>query len=199
MNGLLYVAGGYRATAPLRTVQAYNPGTNTWTSRAPLPATRHDVNGGAVINGRLYVAGGEDSLNNMVKTLFVYNPSTNSWATKAPMLLAASCGVSAAIGGKLYVYGGCGADEPAFQRYDPATDSWTELRRPFVRRLFAAGAVTGGKLYLVGGIAVDGKAFGDGGGIRPRQRHVVGCAGDADGPTLSLRGDDRGALVCRQR
>src|SRR5215207_11430102 len=69
VKGLLYVAGGYGQTA-LRSVQAYNPGTNSWTTRAPLPAARTDGNGGVVINGLLYIAGGSDSLLKEVSTLF---------------------------------------------------------------------------------------------------------------------------------
>src|SRR5258708_6683079 len=34
VNGILYVIGGYNGTNTLNTVYAYNPSTNTWTSKA---------------------------------------------------------------------------------------------------------------------------------------------------------------------
>ncbi|MFL5494797.1 MAG: Kelch repeat-containing protein [Gemmatimonadales bacterium] len=36
VNGVLYAVGGYDSAA-LTGVEAYAPGTNTWTAKAPLP------------------------------------------------------------------------------------------------------------------------------------------------------------------
>ena len=57
VNGLLYAVGGSNSSGFLATVEAYDPATNTWTSKASVPTRRSGV-GVAVINGELYAVGG---------------------------------------------------------------------------------------------------------------------------------------------
>jgi N-acetylneuraminic acid mutarotase len=135
VNGLLYTVGGSDAGGTNRsTVEAYSPGSNSWTSKAPLPSARGFPSGAGTINGVLYVAGGKNLDGAPTDTLFAYAPSTNTWSTKARMLLPGSGGAGGVIGGKLYVYSG-GSDvlRPSFQRYDPATNSWKILAAPALR------------------------------------------------------------------
>ena len=101
VNGLLYAVGGNAGSTKLPTVEAYNPSTNSGSTRAGLPSGRTLINGAGTINGVLYVAGGMDQNDQNTKTLFAYNPSTNTWATKAPMLTPGSGGATGVIGGKL--------------------------------------------------------------------------------------------------
>jgi probable HAF family extracellular repeat protein len=61
-GGLLYSIGGTNtAGTTLPTVQAYNPGTNAWSTKAPLPAARQAGDGAATIAGIIYVAGGKNA------------------------------------------------------------------------------------------------------------------------------------------
>ena len=55
-GGILYAIGGYNGN-DMDVVDAYNPSTNTWSGRAPMPTPRggHAV---AVSNGILYALGG---------------------------------------------------------------------------------------------------------------------------------------------
>jgi N-acetylneuraminic acid mutarotase len=152
VNGVLYAVGGStEAGGAVATVEAYSPSSNSWTTKASLPSARNKANGAGVINGGLYVAGGENSGHTLTNTLYAYNPSTNTWATKAPMLKVGGCGASGVIGGKLYVYSGCGSPDVSFQRYDPGTNSWKALALPNWVHTFPAAGVTDGKFYLVGG------------------------------------------------
>ena len=73
-----------------------------WTPRAPLPAARQLPNGAAVINGKIYVAGGLTPLG-PTRSLYVYNVASNSWTTKASMPIRSHGGAAAAIDGKLWV------------------------------------------------------------------------------------------------
>jgi Kelch motif len=84
VNGVLYAVGGF-GNNYLAINQAYTPGTNSWTTKAPLPQARDELNGTGVINGLLYVAGGVSGSDQKTNTLYAYNPSSNSWSTKAPM------------------------------------------------------------------------------------------------------------------
>ena len=77
---------------------------------------------GAVISGRLYVAGGADAVGQTVGTLTVYTGSSNSWASKAPMPTARFDAAGAASGGLLYVFGGTdenGAITGAVEAFTP--------------------------------------------------------------------------------
>jgi N-acetylneuraminic acid mutarotase len=167
-NNILYAIGGANAAGTvLRTVQAYNPGTNSWSTKASLPAPRQTGNGAGAINNIIYLAGGHDAAGALTRTLYAYNPSTNTWSTKAPMPVFSSCGGSAVIAGKLYVFSGCTRSSTApsvatglLHRYDPATNLWTARRAAPVPHVHPVVTVTGGKLYVVGGNTGSQTAFG---------------------------------------
>lgn len=152
VNGIVYAVGGTRNGINQATVEAYNPGSDSWTARAPPPQSRSGLNGSGTINGVLYVAGGFGT-NGATNTLYAYNPSTNTWATRAPMIYSAVCGGSGVIGGRLYVYGytGCTVGGVSFQRYDPATNKWTALTVTTWPHSGPTVGVAGGKFYLAGG------------------------------------------------
>jgi probable HAF family extracellular repeat protein len=166
-GGRLYSMGGLASREqPSRTVQSFDPGSNIWHGKAPLPAARHSGNGAATISGRIYLAGGRNAAGALTRTLYVYEASTDVWSTKAQMPLVSGCGGSAAIGGKLYVFTGCtrlstGSEVPAnlLHRYDPLTDSWTPLRPGPVVHTQPAVAALAGKLYVAGGGNSSGVAF----------------------------------------
>jgi N-acetylneuraminic acid mutarotase len=159
VNGLLYAIGGSNSAGTvLTTVQAYNPSTNSWSSRASLPAARQTGNGAVAINGIIYLAGGHDAAGALTRTLYAYNTSTNTWSTKATMPVYSSCGGSAVYAAKLYVFSGCtrsstGAQVPAafLHRYDPSSNTWTTLRAAPASHFQPVVGVISGKLYVVGG------------------------------------------------
>ena len=67
------VAGGQPYGYDIANLQVYDPATDTWTDKAPMPfASSTDTAG--VINGNLYVAGGLHGLN----ALRVYDPTTDT-------------------------------------------------------------------------------------------------------------------------
>lgn len=79
-----------------------------------------------------------------------------SWEPVAPMLLARMGHCSAAIGGKIYVFGGLVQRRQAevtnrTEIYDPVEDLWIE-NTPLPVPLFQASAVTSGRfIYIIGG------------------------------------------------
>src|SRR5439155_526290 len=89
---------------PLATVEAYDPASNTWTTKASMPTARGGL-GVAVVNGVLYAVGGEDGAS-LLATVEAYDPTSNTWTTKASMPtarvwlgVAASAGILYAVGG----------------------------------------------------------------------------------------------------
>jgi len=58
----------------------------------------------------------------------MYDPQADTWTQLASMSIARQGHASAAVGGKLYVFGGSGAggSPGSVVVYDPASDSWAE-------------------------------------------------------------------------
>jgi N-acetylneuraminic acid mutarotase len=163
INGKLYVAGGCCVTfgfpfTRFSVLEVYDPATNTWTTKAPIPHAVYSAAAG-VIDGKLYVAGGQaDPTNgNNVTDLQIYDPATDSWSNGRPLPAGRAGANAGVINGKLYVAGGTtpeniGEVDTALV-YDPATDTWTNIAPMINPRASAGTAVMNGILYLVGGLA----------------------------------------------
>ena len=109
VDGKLYVIGGYdrcdsQSCSPTGRVQVYDPATNTWTQKAPMPTPRHSPVC-AVLNGIIYCIGGGDPVG-YLNTVEAYNPASNTWMTSTPMPTARAGMVAGVIGGVIYVAGG---------------------------------------------------------------------------------------------
>jgi N-acetylneuraminic acid mutarotase len=109
VNGMLYAIGGFHLDPVhgiglyLSTVEAYDPATNTWSTKAPMPTPRVWTSAG-VVNGIIYVVGGANGPG--VATVEAYDPATNTWSTKTAMpspRLGLAAGV---LDGVLYAIGG---------------------------------------------------------------------------------------------
>jgi N-acetylneuraminic acid mutarotase len=170
---VLYVFGGRRVRADgrlgaqLRTVQAYNAATNSWSDKNPSPAPIEYSHGAEAIGGRIYIAGGKNGFYETLPYLWQYDPASDTWTRKRDLPVEGFGGVSGVIAGKLYVLARClGSTSPCsnpdyeapndsrfFGAYDPTTDQWTPLALPPGGRdhQYGAAGVIGGKLYVAGG------------------------------------------------
>ena len=124
VNDKIYVVGG--TTAGSLIDQAYNlvydPSTNTWVEKAPMPTARGFLTS-EVVRDTIYAIGG--GYPTAKKKVEAYDPLTNSWSTKADMLsprLGMRAGV---INGIIYTLGG-NYNQRNCQAYDPSTNTWTE-------------------------------------------------------------------------
>jgi len=154
VGGKFYALGGRLNGGAIAANHAYDPGANRWTSRTSMPQPRAGSNGAGVINGIVYVPGGQGTDGVYTNSLYAYNPATNAWTSKANMPAASGCGGSGVIGGKLYVYAICRADgssQSGLYVYDPATNTWGG-RISELSQKFPAVAVVDSKLYLAGGL-----------------------------------------------
>lgn len=166
-----YVIGGSSSGGPheppgLRIVEVYDPNNNTWRRSAPLPEPRVSA-GSAVVDGRIYVMGGQarswwDVA--PIASVAIYNPKTNAWSKGAGMLtpragmgVAAVDGLIYAVGGNNYALGF--SSSKIVERYDPAKDQWTRVADLPEAREFMAAVAQNGKLYAVGGLAHGGAGF----------------------------------------
>lgn len=145
------------------TVEEYDPVTNTWRERSPMPTPRNHATAG-VVNGKIYVIGGRvgaafiSSGSSNIDVVEEYDPVTDSWGPpRAKMPSARSAMASGVFGGRIYVSGGEGQDAQrmwtfrSLEAYDPATNTWATLPSMPVSRHGLAGAVVGSRLHMVSG------------------------------------------------
>lgn len=111
-NGKLYAIGGYVFSPPevtpvqiipVNNVEEYDPTTDTWAVKAPLPAARWSIGAVGAKNGKIYVVGGQSKSG----TVYEYDPASNAWTT-APALASEHSDAPAALApsGNIYVVGG---------------------------------------------------------------------------------------------
>jgi N-acetylneuraminic acid mutarotase len=129
-NGIVYVAGGSPdlGASVVNTLYAYDIAANTWSTLASMPQASW-ASGFGAIHGKLYVAGGSDSVTPL-NTLYIYDIRSNTWTTGANLPATAEAPGSAVLQNKLYVFGHPAADHNAslqpWQRY---LEPWTEHER----------------------------------------------------------------------
>ncbi len=159
VNGVLYAVGGY--TSPgnnpsdiVGTVQAYDPSTDTWTTKSSMPTPRKDLAVG-VVNGVLYAVGGYDG--GFLGTVEAYNPGTDTWTTKASLPVPRYGSGVGVVNGVLYAVSGYnGSMLSTVDAYDPATDTWTSVASLPAPQFAPAVGVVNGSLYVMGGSSSPG-------------------------------------------
>ncbi len=138
-----------------------------WEDAAPVPTARNSA-AGAAIDGKLYVVGGrvwpfsktnnDPQVTGNLNVVERYDVESDSWETLRPLPKPMGGHGAAALGGKLYVFGGEEFDGEAHALsdafvYDPATDVW-EAIDPMPRPRHGFNAVAfeeRGEIALIGG------------------------------------------------
>jgi N-acetylneuraminic acid mutarotase len=113
LGGKFYVIGGRLEagfeSAMTAVVEVYDPATNQWSNRAPLPRPRGGLNA-VVAHGYIHTLGGEgtdDTPTGVFPDHDVYDPSRNLWIKLPPMPMPVH-GVTGAsfINGLIHLTGG---------------------------------------------------------------------------------------------
>lgn len=131
-------------------------GGDYWTTVAPLATPRSGFAAG-VVNGILYLVGGEGPGLQAVASVEAYDPVTNSSTAKAPLLTLRSAHGVGVVNGVLYTVGGSGQNGRvgSVEAYDPVTNSWSTKAPLPTPRAQLAVAVLNGIVYAVGGVDQD--------------------------------------------
>lgn len=176
-GGKIYVIGGAgvypgskavdihpaRPHLVLGTNEVYDPATNTWETRRPMPTARNHAAAG-MVNNKIYVIGGRVgsgfiTVGSNTDIVEEYDPATDQWgALKAAMPTPRSSVAWGIYKGKIYVAGGeihnarmLGAYR-AVEAFDPATNTWTILPWMQFPRHGLAGDFIENRLHLVSGL-----------------------------------------------
>jgi N-acetylneuraminic acid mutarotase len=164
VDGKIYAIGGagpvYQA---LRTVEVYDPATDTWTTKSEMLTARQGLST-SVVNGKIYAIGGGASSSALYTSVEVfstveeYDPAIDTWTTKSEMPTARVCHHASVVDGRIYIIGGSDASTPddrshvrTVEEYDPATDTWTQKGDMPASRAAGFTSVVAGKIYLIGG------------------------------------------------
>ena len=178
VNGKVYVAGGivYSGGTGNTTnrVAMYDPATNTWTEKAPMPQGRNHA-AAATDGGKLYIFGGrgvgsgnDNTVANGFDTLQIYDPATDTWqssddagSTLAPLPQArGGTGKAVYYNGEFYIMGGetlNGAGATANNVYDrvdiynPTTNTWRLGTSMPTARHGIFPILIGQRIYVAGG------------------------------------------------
>ena len=160
----IYVVGGFEPVgfsnlmnlAITASVEEYDPSTDRWTGKAPMPVGLHHV-GIGVTGGRMYVIGGyiQSGLGvwQPVATVYAYDPSTDSWAERASMPTSRGALSVTEYDGKLYAIGGYDrkSNSAAVEVYDPTRNTWASQSPLPTPRDHLTAATVSGKVYAIGG------------------------------------------------
>lgn len=163
----LYVADGAPQTfgvsnpsGPYETLEIYDFQTRGWSSGPNAPFAVHHVNA-AVLEDKLYMAGGRLSGGESSDEFFRFDPEKQRWERlpDLPLGEVSSAGIVAAAG-KVVVFGGDdelnweegeGWVTPSAWAFDPKTARWRRLPDLTIERHAFGAAVAGGRIYAIGG------------------------------------------------
>ncbi len=172
-GGKLYVFCGLApGWKPIGMVYEYDPATDKWAQKKPMPLLSHHV-AFTEHAGRIYAFGGFTLPASgppawaPIDNAWEYDPAVDSWKALAPMPTKRGSPVAVSVAGRMYVIGGAttapGSKETAVhpqrphisvgnvEEYDPATNTWRQRSAMPTPRNHATAGVVGSKVYVIGG------------------------------------------------
>ncbi len=168
VQGQVFVFGGRNGSTVLNDLYVYDPLTDSWAARTPMPTARAGI-GAAWVPPRtaqdsslIYVVGGRDGsiphTGTALDVLEAYDVISDTWSTMAPMpvpMMDVYSTVYYSDTHKIYVIGGYDGSNVsnAVQIYDVAADSWSVgATMPTARSNLLAG-ICRGQIHAIGGFA----------------------------------------------
>jgi uncharacterized repeat protein (TIGR03803 family) len=125
---------------------------NTWRKGAAMP-TGTVFSSAAVLNGEIYVIGGDNASGTVLSDVQIYTPSTNTWSTGTPLPTATDSTSAVVVNNILYVFGGSPGTGTtnAVWAYNPSTKKWTGKAAMLAARNGTLAVVENGIVYVIGG------------------------------------------------
>jgi N-acetylneuraminic acid mutarotase len=184
VDGILYAIGGdkddaiqndkYNPSGETDTNEAYDPETDSWSQKQPMPTPRHH-HVSAVVAGNLFVIGGRYGLENSDHKFNnsnaneVYDPKQNAWVSLAPTPTNRSGAAAVAVNESIYVLGGETNNYPTEsqgtynknEKYDTVRNTWTSEPPMSVPRHGLSAEAVDNKIYVIGGGREPGSSTDD--------------------------------------
>jgi N-acetylneuraminic acid mutarotase len=162
MNEKIYMFGGAAPVGMMvpgiygmRQTEEYDPATDRWRQRAPMPRGLHHIDGVA-LGGKIYTVGGFTARAHASPDngFFEYNPETDIWRPLLPLKSKRGAVALAAVNGKIHAIGGREGDvrlTTDHDVYDPATGKWSEAAPLSRARDHLVAMTVNGRIHVIGG------------------------------------------------
>jgi hypothetical protein len=156
VEGKIYTIAGGFLTGTVKDTEMYDPQTDTWTTKTPMPTPRLYFASAAYEN-KIYCIGGHTELDTFLGLNEVYDTLTDSWTNMTAMPTPRAYLQANEVNGKIYLIGGqtptesdrYGIKTNVNEAYDPQTDTW-ETKTPMPDSFYwYASAVVGSKIYII--------------------------------------------------
>ncbi|CAH9105852.1 unnamed protein product [Cuscuta epithymum] len=152
-DGVMFVCGGLVSDTdhPLNLVLRYELQTNRWTVMKSM-ITPRSFFGIGLINGMIYVAGGNGAELFELNSAEVLNPNNGTWKPVSSIGMYLSSYDSAVMNGKLFITEGWFWPfyvVPMGQAYDPKTDTWESVPCGLREGWTGSSVVIEGHLFVV--------------------------------------------------
>ncbi len=172
-NKLYVFGGGGPSFKSMNSTVCYDPATQAWTERTPMPTLRSGAVT-AVLGDKIYVMGGgfrkEGGTFDFLTAVDIYHPESDSWTQGPNLLQRHDYPAVAVLDGKIYVMGGHHPDatqggpktDPGFnfcERLDPAKGVWEQIADLPTPRFALSADVIDGKILVSGGVAFRPEGF----------------------------------------
>jgi hypothetical protein len=159
VDGIIYVIGGssgpFATRVPLKTVEAYDPKTDTWMAKADMPTAR-ELLAACTVDGIIYAIGGGADFDHPYATVEAYNPKTDQWSRKRDLPKPLRWLTASTAGGLIYVFVGTETYAYGYTfAYDPQADHWTPKAEFSPRSAGLMSSTVDGIIYLFGGARAD--------------------------------------------
>lgn len=160
INGEVIIFGGESAGALTRTTQLYDPNTNQWIRRRPMPIARKNSSSVAFREDKILLCGGQNSSGVTLRSCDIYDAGADTWTAATPMSVPRHrLSMIHLNTDRVVAVGGSNGSGPldSTELYDPATNQWTAASSMNRQR---SGSLTnllspGDRFLLVGGETSD--------------------------------------------
>ena len=166
-NGKIYLVGGQRpgnyttyTYSSEAANEVYDPITDTWSIKAPMPTATHGY-ASAVFDNKVYYFGGISWADGPLtgNLTQIYDPKNDSWSLGASSPTISTYSEALATTGtkapaQIYLFDSGGLNQPSNQRYFPETDDWkVGVAKPTKRNGYGVTSLDD-MFYAIGGSIV---------------------------------------------
>jgi hypothetical protein len=157
VDGKIYTISGGFLTDHVKDTEIYDPQTDNWTTKTPMPTSRMYF-ASAAYNNKIYCIGGTIGTDKFLGLNEVYDTQTDTWTNKTSMPTPRSWLQANTVNDKIYLIGGLtptpsdryGEPTGINEAYNPETNTW-ETKAPMPQPAYwYSSTVVNNRIYVFG-------------------------------------------------